>query len=460
MEAFRRGGLWTLTIRKPGTFGWVDGASSGSFTAHLPASESDTEPRTVPGMGGGEAPGLERRFETTSLVPWLALVVLGLMILEWRLWNGRFTAWTKPTLALLRLAAVGASVLALVGFSPVLLTTDRALVLLFDVSDSLGPGLVENERASALALLSTLGSHDRVALVAFASAPRVLSGPVPRDQAWKALETVGLDSGSDTGSTNLQAALTTGAQLLEGQPGSRSQYLFSDGRANQGGDTESLTGKARAYPVSAVPLGRPLSGVEGLGLDLPASARPGERVPLRWTGWTDQDRAVTAVLSVDGRPVQAQKAALKAGPNTLEFDLDAGVTGTRSVEVTVAGSRVAGLLSVEGRASILVVRGPGTSSALGQALEAQGFPVVRSPGLPSPTGYQGFSAVVLDNVPAPGLGQAALAGLKDWVSAGGGLVVVGGDSPRKTCYPSAPTPAAGSSSPGRGFCSSSTTRGR
>jgi len=239
---------------------------------------------------------------------------------------------------------------------------------------------------------------------------------------------VGLDSGSDTGSTNLQAALTTGAQLLEGQPGSRSQYLFSDGRANQGGDTESLTGKARAYPVSAVPLGRPLSGVEGLGLDLPASARPGERVPLRWTGWTDQDRAVTAVLSVDGRPVQAQKAALKAGPNTLEFDLDAGVTGTRSVEVTVAGSRVAGLLSVEGRASILVVRGPGTSSALGQALEAQGFPVVRSPGLPSPTGYQGFSAVVLDNVPAPGLGQAALAGLKDWVSAGGGLVVVGGDS--------------------------------
>jgi len=432
VEAVRRGGLWTLTAHAPGTFGWADGKQTGAFTSHLPASESDTAPRTVPGVSGAPPPaGREQRFETSALAPWLALVALALLVLEWRLWNGRFATRTKPALAYLRWGATAAAILALGGVSLPLPAADRALVLLFDVSQSLGPALVEGERTSALALLDTLDSHDRVALVAFASAPRVLSGLLPSDQARQALEAAGLDAGSEGGFTDVQAALTAGAQLLEGQPGAKGQYLFSDGRANKGGDIAALSGRARVYPVSAVPFGRALSGVVGQGLDLPPSARPGEKVAVRWTGWTDQDQTATAVLSVDGKPSQNENITLKAGTNTVEFSLDAGTTGTHTVEVAVAGSKAAGLLPVEGRNAILVIQGPGTGSALGRALEAQGFPVVfRGPdGLPdSAAGFQRFSALILDNVPGPALTGTALGALQDWVAGGGGLLVVGGDS--------------------------------
>lgn len=434
LETVRHGGLWTLTARRPGTFVWTDGADSGTLTAHLPAAESDTAPRAVPGVGTASTPtdGTGNRLETTPLILWLTLLGLGLLAGEWRLWNGRFGARANGGLAAFRVAAAVAATLALAGFSPPLPTTQRSLVLQFDVSDSLGPALVAKQREAALALVDRLAPGDRVALVAFAATPRVLSGLLPRDQARKALETASLGTGREgTDATDLQAALSAGAQLLDGTQGSPSQYLFTDGRPNRGGDLDALTGRARAYPISAVPLGRPLTGVAAQGLDLPPAARPGEAVTARWAGWTDQDQSVTAALSVDGLPVQSRKVDLVSGMNSLSFVFDAGPTGTRTVEVAVADARTAGLLPVEGPAAVLVIRGTGTGAALAAALRTQGFAViVRGPeGLPEdPAGYQGLVAVVLDNVPAPALSEVSQRRLKDWVAGGGGLLVVGGES--------------------------------
>ena len=148
-------------------------------------------------------------------------------------------------------------------------------------------------------------------------------------------------------------------------------------------------------------------------------------------------QSVTFELSVDGQPIQSRQVELRGGPHTEAFLWESGEAGTKRFDVTVKDSlgvvlpsaQASGLLTVAGRDSILIVRGPGSSPALGQALTRQNLPVVlRAPaGLPTdPSGYQGFSAVVLDNVAAPSLTPEQQKQLRDWVASGGGLLVVGG----------------------------------
>jgi len=437
LEAVRRGGQWELTPREAGTFQWTDGADSGVLAAQMPASESDTAPRaTVADSGVSGVPETGRRSQNLPLSPWLAVLAFGLLALEWRLWNGRFDPRSNRGLALLRGSSAAAALLALLGLALPWPTTNQNLALLFDTSASLGPELVEQQRQSALRLLDKLQPGDRVALVSFAEDPLVLSGLQPRDQARQTLDTVALSSGEGTG-TNLRAALAVGAQILTDQPGSGSQVVFSDGRTNLGGDLD-LSGDVRRFPISAVPLGRPLGGITSQGLDVPPSVRPGEQALVRWQGWTDQPRSVTLALAIDGAVRQTRKARLKTGANVEEFVVAAGETGTRKIEVTVSGAegqalpsaQATGLLTVEGRTSVLVVRGGHTGSGLVDALGRQGLPVlVRGPqGLPdTPEGYQSLSAVVLDNVSAPSLTEGQQGRLKDWVAGGGGLLVVGGD---------------------------------
>lgn len=431
LEAIRRGGLWTLTARQAGAFTWTDGAASGTLVAHVPASESDLSPRQLPAAAQAEVPAVGPRYETFSLVGWLALVVLALLAAEWWLWNGGFSTRANPALLGLRLGAAAAAVLAAAGLSLLLPTQDRTLVLTFDVSDSLGPALVETERESALSLVEALAPSDRVALVAFARTAHVVSGLLPRDQAKAALKEASLDAGDGGGATNVREALAVGGGLLEGEPGKRAQYLFTDGRANSGGGLDSLSAGSQRWPVSVVPVGRTLSGVSGQTLDLPPSARPNEAVTARWTGWTDKEATVEAVLSVDGQRVEARNVVLKVGANDLTFAWEAGSPGSRRVEVTVGGSTTAGLLTVDGPAAVLLIRSAGGPNPLASALTAQGFVVVtRGPaGLPAQAAeYRDWAAVILDNVSATDLEPPALVSLKDWVASGGGLLVVGGES--------------------------------
>lgn len=436
VEALRRGGLWELQPRRSGTFRWTDGAESGVIAVNLPASESDIAPRafatttqTAPITAGSRA-------QAWSLVPWLAFLALAFLAVEWRLWNGRFDPRSNRLLAGLRGAAAVAALLALAGLSLPWPTTDRNLVLAFDASASLGADL-EAERRSALSLLDALAPTDRVALLAFAGEPRVLTGLQPRDQARASLEAATLSDVPQPDATDLNAALATGAQLLAGQPGA-SQVVFTDGRTNRGGSLDHASPDAKRYPVSVVPLGRPRGGVAAKGLTLPETARPGEQTWVRWEAEADRSRSLVLDLSVDGKVVESRRVDLVAGTNEVEFVVDVGETGNRTVAVTardaegaVDSAQAAALLSVEGRAEVLVVQGPASSAGLAQALRRQGLPTRVGPpsALPeSALGYQTLSAVVLDNVPASSLSADQQARLRDWVAGGGGLLVVGGTS--------------------------------
>lgn len=363
----------------------------------------------------------------------VALVALGLLILEWSLWNGRLGLRSNRGLGALRLGAAASLLLALAGLSLPWPTGDRNLTLLFDASDSLGPELLEQERQAALSLIDRLAPSDRVALIRFGARPHIVSGLQNRDVAKKTLEGAPLTE-EGSGSTDLGAALAVGAQLLLGEPGTSSQVVFTDGRVNAGGDIGSLSVEAKRFPVSAVPLGRASGGVAGQGLELPTSVRPGEKASVRWQAWTDQTRRVTLELKVDSQAVETRVQTLVPGTNAADFLVEAGVPGTRKVEVVVRddqgaplpSAEASGLLTVEGRAAILVVRGPQTGNGIAQALMRQGLPVIGGPLPEGPEGYQGLSAVVLDNVPATALTESQQAQLQDWVAGGGGLLVVGG----------------------------------
>lgn len=439
LEAVRRGGLWELTPRETGVFTWADGADSGTLAVQFPAGESDTAPRAVASPPrAADEPGTGQRSQAVPLAPGLALAALGLLALEWRLWNGRFSPRANRGLAKLRALAAAAALLALAGLSFPWPTTERNLTLVFDTSASLGPELVEEQRQAALKLVGRLEAGDRVALVAFAGEPRILSGLQPRDEARRSLEEAPLTAPNLEG-TDVQAALAAGAQLLADQPGASSQLVFTDGRANIGGGLDGLSGDARRFPVSIVPIGRLLGGVAGQGLELPAGVRPGEQARVVWQAAADQARTVVLELSVDGEPQGSVRRELAAGTNRVELAVPAGSSGTHRVEVAVRdeegnplpSAQASGLLTVEGKASVLLIRGPGAGSGLAAALDRQGLPVrVRgAAGLPeAPEGYQDLSAVILDNVAAPTLTDGQQQALKDWVAGGGGLLVVGGDA--------------------------------
>jgi Mg-chelatase subunit ChlD len=425
VDAVRRDGLWELTALRSGVFHWSDGAASGILAANIPAPESDTSPRAVPLPPPADTP-TRATIENKMPLGWIpALLALLLLVIEWRLWNGRLHPRTNPVAAYLRGAAMAAALLALAGLNLPWPTTARNVILLVDVSGSQGP-LIEQERQAALKYLGTLKAGDSAAVVEFGSQPRVLSGLLSVAQARSVLESAAWDGdlGSDT---DLAAALAMGAELLKGGAGTGVQVLFSDGRATRGGSLAEI--KAGPYRVYAVPFGRPLGGVAGEGLELPP-ARAGEQVAVQWRGWADADQTAMLQVAVDGQVTQRRQVALTAGPNAVTFAVDAGAAGKRRVDVSVGTSQTSGLLTVAGPRSALVVPGPEASSALVSALSQQGIAVeIRQPtALPeSEIGYQGFSTVVLDNVPAQ-LSRRQETALKSWVANGGGLLVVGGSS--------------------------------
>ena len=435
LRVVRRGTQWELTALEAGTFRWSDGAQTVTLVGRLPAAESDTAPRALAVAGAASSPvsHLKPKAEELSLVGWLALVTLALLIGEWWLWNGRLERKTNPGLAALRLGAITAALLAIAGVSAPLPTSGRNLTLLFDVSASLGPELAEKERAAAVKLVEGLDATDRVAIITFAGSPRVDAGLEPRQLALTSLAAVSFHA-QDDNATDVQAALAAGAQLLERQPGSSAQYLFTDGRANRGGDLAHLA--PGPFPVSAVPLGQTLEGVVLQGLDLPSSARPGEAVRVVWRGQSEKERSLKFSLVIDGQTVALQTATVGTA-GAVAFSFVAGQAGTQKVEVSVAdeGGRplpsagATAPLDVEGRNAVLVVqRSP---SSVAPALMRQGFPVLtRAPkGLPNQAaGYQGLSAVVLDNVPATSLTADQQQTLQQWVAGGGGLLVIGGDA--------------------------------
>ena len=175
-------------------------------------------------------------------------------------------------------------------------------------------------------------------------------------------------------------------------------------------------------------------------MSAPELSRPGERTALVWRLFSAEAGSVGYSIEVDGRLAARGKARLSAGLNEIPLAVDAGASGKRAITVEASladGSspdeaRSGAYLEVGAEAKVLVVSGagPGTSP-IAKALRAQGIRAQDGGAADLPAeaaGYEGLSAVVLDDLPALDIGESQQAALQDYVAGGGGLLVVGGES--------------------------------
>jgi len=341
--------------------------------------------------------------------------------------------------AVLRGASAVAAVLALAGASLPLPTKARSVVALVDASSSMGPESVEASRRAAISLVSSLDERDKAGVVAFAGKPVVVASLDAPERTVATLESASLEApGAET--TDLSAAVAAAVRLAGRGAGAESVYLFSDGRATAGGPPAGRSVARSGVPVNVVAAGPPAAGLVSEGLSVPELAHPGERILVRWRLRSDAAGSVDYALKVDGRIIARSSAALAAGSNELRLEVQAGSGGRQRLEIEASrGGQVlseagaGAFLDVGGAARVILASGDAGlgRSPVAAALSAQGIAV--EPGdarvLPdSASGYADCSAVVLDNVSALAMTEGQQSALQDYVSGGGGLFVIGGES--------------------------------
>jgi len=307
-------------------------------------------------------------------------------------------------------------------------------VFLVDASASVGADGQRTGMTWAMQANKAAGARDQAAVALFGAAPR-LAVPLAhyadlRDPATTA-----------DGATDIGAALRMGLALLPPETTGR-VVLLSDGQATTG-DTNGAIAEAVARGVTvdtvAVPPAHRRDALVSR-LDVPATTRVGEQVPIHIT--LRSTYATTATLSVwiDGREAQ-QTVQLPVGDTVLRTEqrLDTAGLHTFRVRVDAPGDTTpqnnaldaATVAEPPGRV-LLVVGDPAAATGLGRALARARLDIRASlpSGLPATVaGYHGYDTVVLDDVPATAIGRAAQRALRDAVHDDGlGLVTIGGPS--------------------------------
>ena len=244
----------------------------------------------------------------------------------------------------------------------------------------------------------------------------------------------------DPTQTDLAGGLRLAAGVLP-TDARRRVVLLSDGRATAGDvDTEASALRDDGIAVDVHLIARD-SGADTAvtAVDLPATVRPGEQVPVVVRVDSTVAGPARVTLLRDSTPVQTVEAQLQVGENQVTMsDVAPDVPVLRyQATVVMAGDQVAendvgfGAVPVSGTARVLMVEGsPGEAEALAAAERSTGVTVdVVAPGaVPDLEGLSGYQAVVLVDVDAASLANAHVDDLSAFTkSLGRGLVVVGGD---------------------------------
>lgn len=345
---------------------------------------------------------------------------------------------TTRTPAILRVLSILCTCLALIDAKIPLPGRSRSLVMLLDVSDSVMVEDREVGRRAAIALASQLAPRDNVGVITFAGKPSILTQPTSPKEAIRAISSSPLEAPNSSAS-DIALGLHTAVELLTSTRGKRTIVIFTDGRSTKGLPIKATSIAKAGIPILVYPVGQASGGLISRGLALPSMARPGETALARWRLSSEHGGNVMFTVKVDGETSFSGTARLPPGETSLELPVPAGEPGSRIVEIeardsagrTIGSASAGGLLQVSGKARVLVVTGDGSTSPVSKALEGQGISAVASgtEGLPdTASGYSGYSAVVLDNVSALYITESQQAELQSYVSGGGGLAIVGGDS--------------------------------
>ncbi len=332
----------------------------------------------------------------------------------------------------LRAATILLAVLAIAGLAVRLPSRAGTVVVVVDRSRSMPAGSDADHKELIDLLHGAMGSSDQLAVVSFGQTVAVERAPEGGKFAGFTHE-VGPDG------SGLAEGIDTALSLIPKDAPGR-VLVLSDGRWT-GRDPAALVGIAadRRVALDYRHRSRPAAGDLAIArVDAPTAVAPGEGFLI--TAWVQAPTEGTVSYEVTrGDTVIASgEQRVTAGLNRLTFRDRAGDPGSQGYRVRVRAAaddpvpenntaRV--LVGITGPRPILHLT-PTASSGLTALLKAGGLDVRAMPAERfnfTLEELSGYSAVILENVPAEKIGERNMETLASWVRASGsGLLVTGG----------------------------------
>ena len=440
-EVFLASGLGSTIVDRPGF--WTVTPEDGqtvTVAVALPAAESElaplpvapSEPRTL--RPNEEPPTSETSWRWPVLVALLAVVAV-----EWWLWLPRagVPRWQRRAANGLRLAAVAAIVLSMLGLAVPLPADEVATVFVVDRSDSVGGGgraAADRWVEQAIENRIDRNGNARSAVVISADGSRVDQLMRDRDRTNTA-SFVEIDQDR----TDLASGLRLAGAMLP-DDAKRRVVVLSDGRATSGdalAEADNLT--ARGVAVDYVLLDEPgAADASVASVRSPGTVAEGESVVIQATLFSTVAQPGLVTLRRNGEIVGSTEVDLNEGNTAVTLRDTPPIGGLVSYDVSVSVAlddqtrndtgRTA--VQVEGPARVLVVAGAdGAARALVAALASSSIIVdeVTPARLPELGRLAGYQSVVLVDVTAEDLTEQQMLDLVATTrDLGRGLVTVGG----------------------------------
>ncbi|MBV8070164.1 MAG: VWA domain-containing protein [Acidobacteriaceae bacterium] len=352
--------------------------------------------------------------------PWVCLVALApivWVIYSWRLTPRRLNLALKGAAFAAIAFALAEPVMKLPGMK-------TGVVVLVDTSGS----ITSDDLARADSLVAEIARHkgrNWLRVVPFASRTRPLkpeeaSGPHfvrTTNQTGTNLETALIDS---------MAAIPAGhlPRLL----------LVSDGNDNEGSTARALAELRQLdVPVDTIALaGTSATGLRLETISMPPNAYAGEQIPIDLTIDSPVAQRATVQIYADAKDLGASPVELSAGSNSVRVQAHVRSTGVVPLSGHIRGADGAELQFNQAielrRAKVLYVsQDPdGMEGNLLEAFNQAEFEVARDAReLQKP--LDSYQLVVLNNVDLNTFTAAEKSGLEEYVKAGGGLLLIGGE---------------------------------
>jgi Ca-activated chloride channel homolog len=356
-----------------------------------------------------------------SVILWryLALTAAILLSIEWVLFARR------PTLVriVLKVAAAGFVVAALLNPIVRLPETKVATVALIDTSASIGSGDLTHA-AEVMQKVAEHRGHNWLSVVPFAAGPRR-----PSEEESRFLR---VSRSRDMG-TDLEAALT---QALADIPAGYLPrvLLLSDGNENQGSAARAMAGLQRLHvPVDVMPLaGRSLTNLTISSIALPANVYEGEQIPITLTIESPNQTNGTLDLSAEGKGLGVQPLALNPGSNVVRAHVRIKASGSVVISgdiktASLGEARFDQAVQLK-RARILYLSQDiqGTEANLFAAFKSAEFDVTEDTSSLS-SGLHDVQLVVINNMDLNSFSPQQKETLEQYVAGGGGLLLLGGE---------------------------------
>ncbi len=347
----------------------------------------------------------------------------------------------KRMLLVVRALLVMMALVALAGPARVVQSGKRSLVMVLDLSQSLGADGAKSVVARAVAIQAQLPRDVECSFVTLGDEPAVLPPEMKLESsapliAWQEKHGRDSDYGKAVG---FAAALFPAGT-------SRHILLIGDGHETRGSLLESAKDAAAAgIRLHAAPVSGPKKPDIRVRELAPSRSRlhEGASLKLRVVVESTVDGSGTLKLfengvEVDKRPITAKSGVVHEETFTRTpsvrniYKYRAVIEGFPNDTIS-ANNDALTLVDVRGRLRLLCLEGnPAEGQYLMQAMEKEGVQIeLRQPGsLPSTLEeFAGYDGIIISDVPAFQLGDKAMTAMRDYVDKlGGGLIMLGGSN--------------------------------